>query len=149
MRDPQSAAAPHAFPSMQAGAHAVGSAHLPFVQIFEPQSPAAPQSLPSGQFGAHAGGWHVPLQTPEAHWVANVQAVPVVQLGEHPPPPWHLPLVQMPDEQSPPAPHGLPNAQVGEHAGAAHTFAVHTPEPHSKLAPQVVPAVQVGAHPWA
>jgi hypothetical protein len=83
--------------------------------------------------GEHAGGWQTagpPLHTPDAHCVPVAQGVPGPQLGEHPPPPWHLPLLHVPDVQSLPRPQGPPDPH-GRHAGSAHVPAVQTPEPQS------------------
>jgi len=49
----------------------------------------------------------------------------------------HLPFVQTPEPQSTLAPHALPSAQVGEHAGATQRPAVHAPLEQSPATLQV------------
>jgi hypothetical protein len=51
----------------------------------------------------------------------------------------------LPDEQSLPLPQGLPEGQLGAHAGAWQRPLVHAWEPQSPFAPQRDPSVQVGA----
>jgi hypothetical protein len=127
--DPQSAFAPHRFPSLQRGAQA-GAWQVPLHTV-EPHWLPAVQGTPSGQFGAHEA--HSPaVHTRVTQSALAPQRLPMAhpgaQAGAAQNPDWHTP-----EEQSDALMQAFPSGQFGEHAGG------ELPELLPEAAPDALP----------